>query len=87
MPFVSFGSARRLASSLSSVLGAGGEGPEALDLDTLDRLERAERARERILLVSESRGAEVGAEFLGIEVDPEAMGERAWPFVCWWPLV
>jgi len=83
LELVSFGSALPFASSLS-VLGAGGEELEALDLDTLERLERAERARERMLLVSESRGAEVGPGFLGVplELDPEAMGERAWPFVC-----
>lgn len=84
---VSFGSAFPFASSLSSVLGAGGEELEALDLDTFERLERADRARERILLVSESRGTEMRPEFLGVQVDPEAMGERASPVVCWWPLV
>ena len=69
------------------MLDTGGDEVEALDR-AFERLERADRARERILLVSESRGAEVGPRFLGVvslEVDPE--GERALPFRCVCPFV
>ena len=75
------------------MLDTGGDEVEALDLamlGTFERLERAERARERILLVSESRGAEVGARFFGIapvEVEPEATGERVLPLTGVCPFV
>ena len=59
---------------------------EAFDRETLERLERAERAIDRMLLVSESRGAEVGARFLGVCVAPLEVCDKACPFVRW-PLV
>ncbi len=74
-------------------LDIGGDEIEAFDLDmlgTFEILESAERAMDLILLVSESRGAEVGPRFLGVaslEVDPEGTGERALPLRCACPFV
>ncbi len=71
----------------------GGEDVEALDraiLGTFERVERAERAIDRILLVSESRGAEVGPRFLGVaslEVDPETIGDNTLLLECVLPFV
>ncbi len=51
-------------------------------LGILERLERADRAMERKLLVSESRGAEVGPLFLGVVplgVELGAIVESGWP--------
>ena len=71
----------------------GEEDVEALDrviLGTFERVERAERAMDRILLVSESRGAGVGPRFLGVaslEVDPETIGDNALLLECVLPFV
>ena len=93
--FSSFGASfvSEVAFAVPFSSATGGEDVEALDLEmlgTFERLERADRAMERMLLVSESRGAEVGPGFLAVvslDVDPEATGDRAFPLRCVWPFV